>query len=79
MENSVITLKQLSRLQHGIGQGIRICVCDSEDSIEMEVLSKYDMDFFKEIPKVFSSTLYKWKVFRIDTCNDLMCVYVVER
>lgn len=43
----------------------------------MKVLSKYDIDFFKEIPKAFSSTLYKWKVFRIDT--DLMCVYVVER
>ena len=32
---------------------------------------------FKNIEKLITGT-WKYKVFRIDTLNDLMCVYVVD-
>lgn len=59
-DEDIITLPELSKLQHEIGQGIRICICDSEYRINMKVLFKYDMDFFKEISKVITTILYKW-------------------
>ena len=70
----IITLKQLSNVQNWLGKGVRIAFCSDESAF---VTNKIDMVNFKQIKKqIFSPE--KFKVFRIDSLNDLICVYVIE-
>ena len=70
----VITLKQLSNVQNWLGKGVRIAFCLDEDSF---VTNKIDLINFKQIKEQISNP-EKFKVFRIDSLDDLICVYVVE-
>lgn len=70
----VITLKQLSNIQNWLAKGVRIAFCLDEGAF---VTNKIDMVNFKQIKEqIFSPE--KFKVFRIDSSNDLICVYVME-
>lgn len=70
----VITLKQLSNVQNWLGKGVRIAFCSDESA---SVTNKIDMTNFKQIKEqIFSPE--KFRVFRIDSLNDLICVYVME-
>ena len=71
-----ITLKMLSSIQTWLGHGVRIAFCTSEKD-DFEVMKTIDCVSFKNIEKVIMDT-WKYKVFRIDTLNDLICVYVVD-
>ena len=70
----VITLKQLSNVQNWIGKGVRIAFCLDEDS---SVVYKIDIVNFKQIKEQIFN-LEKFRVFRIDSLDDLICVYVIE-
>ena len=70
----VITLKQLSNVQNWLGKSVRIAFCLDEDSF---VTNKIDLINFKQIKEQISNP-EKFKVFRIDSLDDLICVYVVE-
>ena len=70
----VITLKQLSNVQNWIGKGVRIAFCLDEDS---SAVYKIDIVNFKQIKEQIFN-LEKFRVFRIDSLDDLICVYVVE-
>ena len=54
---------------------MRVAFCSSEEN-DFEVLRKEDFISFNAIKKEFANR-WRYKVFRIDTLNDLMCVYVV--
>ena len=70
----VITLKQLSSVQNWLAKGVRIAFCLDESAF---VTNKIDMANFKQIKEqIFSPE--KFRVFRIDSLNDLICVYVME-
>ena len=70
----VITLKQLSNVQNWLAKGVRIAFCSDESAF---VTNKIDMVNFKQIKEqIFSPE--KFRVFRIDSLNDLICVYVME-
>lgn len=71
-----ITLKMLSGIQNWLGHGVRIAVCTSEKD-DFEVVKTIDCISFKNVEKVITDT-WKYKVFRIDTLNDLICVYVIN-
>ena len=70
----VITLKQLSNVQNWIGKGVRIAFCLNEDTC---TTNKIDIINFKQIKEQISN-LEKFRVFRIDSLDDLICVYVTE-
>ena len=70
----VITLKQLSNVQNWLGKGIRIAFCLDKDPF---VTNKIDLVNFKQIKEQISNP-EKFRVFRIDSLDDLICVYVVE-
>ena len=70
----VITLKQLSNVQNWLAKGVRIAFCSDESAF---VTNKIDLVNFKQIKEqIFSPE--KFRVFRIDSLNDLICVYVME-
>lgn len=73
--NKNITLEMLSNVQNWLGHGVRIAFCTSEND-GFEVMRTVDYTSFKDIKNVLAN-LWRYKVFRIDTLNDLMCVYVV--
>lgn len=73
--NKNITLEMLSNVQNWLGHGVRIAFCTSEND-GFEVMRTVDCTSFKDIKNVLAN-LWRYKVFRIDTLNDLMCVYVV--
>lgn len=73
--NKNITLEMLSNVQNWLGHGVRIAFCTSEND-DFEVMRTVDCTSFKDIKNVLAN-LWRYKVFRIDTLNDLMCVYVV--
>ena len=70
----VITLNQLSNVQNWLAKGVRIAFCLDESAF---VTNKIDMINFKQIKEQISSP-EKFRVFRIDSSNDLICVYVIE-
>ena len=70
----VITLKQLSNVQNWIGKGVRIAFCLDEYS---SVTNKIDLINFKQIKEQISNP-EKFRIFRIDSSDDLICVYVIE-
>lgn len=70
-----ITLEMLSNVQNWLGHGVRIAFCTSEND-DFEVMRTVDCTSFKDIKNALAN-LWRYKVFRIDTLNDLMCVYVV--
>ena len=70
----VITLKQLSNVQNWIGKGVRIAFCLDEYS---SVTNKIDLINFKQIKEQISNP-EKFRIFRIDSLDDLICVYVIE-
>ena len=70
----IITLKQLSNIQNWLAKGVRIAFCLDEDAF---VTNKIDMINFKQIKEQITNP-EKFKVFRIDSSNDLICVYVTE-
>ena len=70
----VITLKQLSSVQNWLAKGVRIAFCLDEDAF---VTNKIDMINFKQIKEQIANP-EKFKVFRIDSSNDLICVYVIK-
>ena len=57
------------------GKGVRVAFCSSEED-DFEVLRREDFVSFGAIKKELANR-WRYKVFRIDTLNDLMCVYVV--
>lgn len=73
--NKNITLEMLSNVKNWLGHGVRIAFCTSEND-GFEVMKTVDCTSFKDIKNVLAN-LWRYKVFRIDTLNDLMCVYVV--
>lgn len=73
MEN-IITLEKLSEIKNGLGKGVRVAFC-STDTDDFEVLRKEDFVSFKAIKKELENRC-RYRVFRIDTLNDLICVYV---
>lgn len=73
--NKNITLEMLSDVQNWLGHGVRIAFCTSEDD-GFEVMRTVDCTSFKDIKNVLAN-MWRYKVFRIDTLNDMMCVYVV--
>ena len=70
----IITLKQLSNVQNWLAKGVRIAFCLDENAF---VTNKIDMINFKQIKEQIISP-EKFKVFRIDSSDDLICVYVIE-
>ena len=70
----VTTLKHLSNIQNWLSKGVRIAFCSDENAF---VTNKIDMVNFKQIKEQISSP-EKFRVFRIDSLNDLICVYVME-
>ena len=70
----VITLKQLSNVQNWLEKGVRIAFCLDEDPF---VTNKIDLVNFKQIKEQISNP-EKFRVFRIDSLDDLICAYVVE-
>ena len=70
----VITLKQLSNVQNWLAKGVRIAFCLDESAF---VTNKIDMINFKQIKEQISNP-EKFRVFRIDSSDDLICVYVIE-
>ena len=70
----IITLKQLSNIQNWLAKGVRITFCLDEDAF---VTNKIDIINFKQIKEQIANP-EKFKVFRIDSSNDLICVYVIE-
>ena len=70
----VITLKQLSNVQIWLGKGVRIVFCLDEDSF---VTNKIDLINFEQIKEQISNP-EKFRIFRIDSLDNLICVYVVE-
>lgn len=70
-----ITLEQLSEIEMGLGKGVRVAFCSSEED-DFEVLRKEDFSSFKAIKKELANR-WRYKVFRIDTLDNFMCVYVV--
>ena len=73
--NKIITLEELSEIKNVLGKGVRVAFCSSEED-DFEVLRREDFVSFKAIKKELANR-WRYKVFRIDTLNDLMCVYVV--
>ena len=73
--DKIITLEELSELKNVLGRGVRVVFCSSEED-GFEVLRKEDFVSFKAIKKELTNR-WRYKVFRIDTLNDLMCAYVV--
>lgn len=73
--DKIITLEELSEIKNVLGKGVRVAFCSSE-SDDFEVMRKEDFISFKAL-KTELSNKWRYKVFRIDTLNDLMCVYVV--
>ena len=70
----VTTLKHLSNIQNWLAKGVRIAFCSDESTF---VTDKIDLVNFKQIKEqIFSPE--KFRVFRIDSLNDLICVYVIE-
>ena len=63
----MITLKQLSNIQNWLAKGVRIAFCLDEDVF---VTNKIDMVNFKQIKEQIANP-EKFKVFRIDSSNDL--------
>ena len=72
----VITLEDLSEINNALGKGVRVAICSSEED-DFEVLKLKDFISFHGIKREFPN-IWRYKVFRIDTLNDLMCVYVVK-
>ena len=70
----MITLKQLLKIQNFLSKGIRIAFCLDESAF---ITNKIDMISFKQIKDDISNP-EKFRVFRIDSLNDLICVYVIE-
>ena len=70
----VITLKQLSNIQNWLAKGVRIAFCLDEGAF---ITHKIDMVNFKQIKEQITNS-EKFRVFRIDSLNDLICVYVIE-
>ena len=62
-------------IKNVLGKGVRVAFCSSEEN-DFEVLRKEDFISFNAIKKELANR-WRYKVFRIDTLNDLMCVYVV--
>ena len=73
--DKIITLEELSEIKNVLGKGVRVAFCSSEEN-DFEVLRKEDFISFNAIKKELANR-WRYKVFRIDTLNDLMCVYVV--
>lgn len=73
---NIITLEALSEIGNGLGKGVRVAFCSS-DANDFEVLRKEDFISFKAIKKEITDGC-QYRVFRIDTLNDLMCVYVTS-
>ena len=76
MEENFITLNELSNIQNWLGNGVRIAICTSEHD-DMVITEKIDMVCFKSIRTKFNEP-ENYKVFRIDSLDDLMCVYVTH-
>ena len=70
----IITLKQLSNVQNWIGKGVRIAFCFNEYAC---VTNKIDIINFKQIKEQIPNP-ENFRVFRIDSSDDLICVYVIE-
>ena len=70
----VFTLKQLSNVQNRLAKGVRIAFCSDESAF---VTNKIDIVNFKQIKEQILNP-EKFRVFRIDSLNDLICVYVME-
>lgn len=73
--DKIITLEELSEIKNYLAKGVRVAFCSSEED-DFEVLRKEDFISFKAIKKG-GLARWRYKVFRIDTLNDLICVYVV--
>ena len=73
--DKIITLEMISYIQNWLGHGVRIAFCSTEDD-GFEVLEKIDCSSFHNIIKKVED-IWKYKVFRLDTLNDLICAYVV--
>ena len=71
----IITLEELSEIQNLIGQGVRVVFCSSEDN-DFVILGMKDFISFKAIKEEITDRC-RYKVFRIDSSNDIICVYVV--
>lgn len=72
----MILLSQLTRLQNTSAEQIRVCICTKED--DTEIISMQTLKYFSEINKVYGKLAEQYKVFGIDTKNNILVVYVIE-
>jgi hypothetical protein len=76
METNIITLEQLSKIINVFCKNIKVVLCSSKES-GFEILRQEYFISFKAISRRFTD-LQSYKVFRIDTMNDIICVYIVK-
>lgn len=69
----IITLKQLSYIQNWLSVGVRVAFCSDENAF---VTEKIDMLNFMQIREKIENP-ERYRVFRMDTLDDLICVYVI--
>ena len=70
----IITLEQLSEIDMYLGKGVRVAFCETVES-GFEILRTEDFVSFRAIGKELANR-WRYKVLRIDTLNDLICIYV---
>lgn len=73
--NKIITLEELSEIKNDLGKGVQVLFCSSEKD-GFEVIRRENFTSFEAIKDELVNRR-RYKVFRIDTLNDIICVYVV--
>lgn len=75
----MITLEQALRLQNYKGKGVNVCFCSSEED-DFEKVGFASERTFSEIRDTLSEyNLNKLEVFRIDSKNDVITFYVLQK
>ena len=75
----MITLGQALRLQNHKGKGVNVCFCSSEED-DFEKVGFVSARTFSEIRDTLSEyNLNKLEVFRIDSENDVITFYVLQK
>jgi hypothetical protein len=73
-----ITLYALSKIRNVFAKGVRVAFCElAPDEEDFNIIDKKDFISFRTIGKELADT-QSYRVFRIDTLNDLICVYVIR-
>lgn len=72
----MITLPQLSEIDTGSSKQINICRCAKRD--DSEIIMLQTLKSFSEIPDFLGNNLDQYEVFKIETKNDVLAVYVVK-